>query len=242
MPDFTDKIALVTGASRGIGKTIALALAKEGASVVCAGRTLEGDPERGSLTQTVSEIEAEGGTALAIACDVVDRDQVQSLVKTVEDRFGRIDLLVNNAGIYTRGRIAALEPDDWDLGIAINLTGPFLLCRYVLPGMTERKSGVILNITSGSAQRYDRRHITYSVAKAGIDRLSINLAEEVKEDGIVVNAMGPGLVKTEMNGFYEAGDPPESVVPAVLWLLGLTPDDNFTGRVVSRPEFRQSWP
>jgi NAD(P)-dependent dehydrogenase (short-subunit alcohol dehydrogenase family) len=203
---------------------------------------MDGPADRGSLRQTVAEIETAGGSALAVACDVTQSAEVESLVRTAEGQFGRIDLLLNNAGYYPRGTIAAMGPDDWDAAISINLTGSFLLCRYVLPGMIERRGGVILNISSGSAQRYDRRHIAYSVAKAGLDRFTMNLAEEVKEHGIVVNAMGPGLVKTEMNGFYEAGDPPETVIPAVLWLLGREHGDDFTGRVVSRLDFQTTWP
>ena len=242
MPAFSNKVALVTGASRGIGKAVALALAQEGAAVVCAARTMDGPADRGSLRQTVAEIEAAGGSALAVACDVTQSAEVESLVRTAEGQFGRIDLLLNNAGYYPRSTVAAMRPDDWDDAIGINLTGSFLLCRYVLPGMIERRGGVILNISSGSAQHYDRRHIAYSVAKAGLDRFTMNLAEEVREHGIVVNALTPGLVKTEMNDFYASGDPPETVVPAVLWLLGREHGDDFTGRVVSRLDFQTTWP
>jgi gluconate 5-dehydrogenase len=239
MPAFSNKTAIVTGASRGIGKAIALALAREGAFVVCAARTLTGPAERGSITQTVAEIEAAGGRALAIACDVARPDQVESLVRRTENEVGVIDLLINDAGVYTRGAIASLAPETWDACLATNLTGPFLLCRFALPGMIARRRGNILNITSGSGQHYDRRHIAYSVAKAGLDRFTINLAEEVREQGIIVNALDPGLVKTEMNDFH--GDPPEAVVPAALWLLGRE-DAAFTGRVVSRTEFGTTWP
>ena len=174
-------IALVTGASRGIGRAIALALAVQEATVVCAARTLEGPAERGSLLDTVAEIERRGGRALAVSCDVTRASEVEALISKSLETCGRIDVLVNNAGYYPGARIEAMEPDAWDAAIGINLTGPFLLCRYVLPGMIERgNSGGVLNIASGSARQYDRGHIAYSAAKAGLDRLTMNLAEEVR--------------------------------------------------------------
>lgn len=241
MADFAGKTAIVTGASRGIGRAIACALAREGASVVCAARTLEGPPERGSLTQTVADIVAGGGKAFAVACDVTRPDQVAALVRRAESELGRIDLLVNDAGAYTRGKITALTPEEWNNGLAVNLTSAFLLSHYALPGMIERKKGVILNLSSSSAQKYDRRHVAYSTAKAAVDRFTMNLAEEVREDGVIVNAMDPGVVKTEMNRFWEGGDPPEAVLPAVLWLLSRE-DTSFSGRLVARLEFQKSWP
>ncbi len=240
--ELKNAVALVTGASRGIGRAVALALAREGAVVVCAGRTLEGPAERGSLLETVKGIETAGGRALAVRSDVTDPVQVQALVAETVETFGRIDKVVNNAGFYPRARIAEMDPEVWQAAVGINLTGAFLVCRYALPEMIRRgEGGNILNISSGSATRYDRQHIAYSVSKAGLDRLTINLAEEVQEHGIAVNALTPGLVKTEMNGFYSAGDPPESVVPSILWLLRQNATD-FTGRIVARGEFDEGWP
>ena len=240
--DFTNSVALVTGASRGIGRALALALAEAGTRVVCAGRTLEGPAERGSLRQTVDQITADGGRGIAVACDVTDAASVAAMIEKAEQEFGGLDLIINNAGYYPRSTIAEMDPSIWAAALNINLSGPFLVCRYALPGMIRRGSGVnILNITSGSATRYDRRHIAYSVAKAGLDRFTMNLAEEVREHGIAVNALAPGLVKTEMNNFYASGDPPEAVVPAALWLLAQDPS-TMSGRIVSRLGFGQDWP
>lgn len=240
--ELKNAVALVTGASRGIGRAVALALAEEGAVVVCAGRTLEGPAERGSLLETVKEIELKGGRALAMKCDVTDPVQVGSLVAQTVETYGHIDSVVNNAGFYPRAKIAEMDPEIWQATMGINLTGAFLVSRYVLPEMIQRgKGGSILNISSGSATRYDRQHIAYSVSKAGLDRLTINLAEEVREHGIAVNALTPGLVKTEMNDFYSEGDSPESVTPSVIWLLRQNPTD-FTGRIVARSEFDHGWP
>ena len=115
------------------------------------------------------------------------------------------------------------------------------MCRYVLPGMIERRSGNILNMSSGIVRRYSRERIAYSVTKAGLDHLTVNLAEEVREYGIAVNSLYPGVVATEMNGFTEAGDAPESVLPAALWLLRQDAT-TFAGKAVSRREFGVTWP
>ena len=238
--ELLNTVALITGASRGIGRTLATALAREGTTVVCTARTLDGDPGR-DLQSAVADIQREGGHALAIACDVTRADEVNSLVSKTMDQLGRVDLLINNAGYFPESTVAAMEPEIWEAAIGINLTGPFLLCHYVLPSMMERRSGNILNISSGAAARYSRGRIAYSVAKAGLDRLTINLAEEVREHGIAVNALAPGLVATEMNDFIKEGDGTESVVPAALWLLRQDAS-TFTGKVVSRQEFGVTWP
>ena len=238
--ELPNAVALVTGASRGIGRTIATALAQEGSVVVCTARTLDGDPGR-DLQSTVADIRSQGGHALAIACDITQAESVESLVTETTDQFGRVDLLVNNAGYYPRSTITTMDPEIWQAAMGINLTGPFLLCRYVLPGMMERRSGSILNITSRAANHYTRERIAYSASKAGLDRFTVNLAEEVREYGIAVNALGPGLVATEMNDFIESGVRPENVVPAALWLLRQDAS-TFTGKVVSRPEFGVTWP
>ncbi|MDA1096541.1 MAG: SDR family NAD(P)-dependent oxidoreductase [Chloroflexi bacterium] len=242
MIELANSVALVTGASRGIGRALALALAKAGVRVVCAGRTLDGPLERGSLRHTVDLIATDGGRGIAVACDVTDPSSVAALIERGEQEFGGLDLIINDAGYYPRSTIAEMDPTMWAAALDVNLSGPFLVCRYALPGMIRRGSGGnILNITSGSATRYDRRHIAYSVAKAGLDRFTMNLAEEVREHGIAVNALDPGLVKTEMNNFYESGDAPEAITPAALWLLTQDPS-TMSGRVVSRKGFGQEWP
>ena len=235
---FPEKIALVTGASRGLGRVLALALAREGATVVCTARTLDGPPERGSLNATVKHIESEGGHAMAVACDVGDAASVHATVDQALTQFGRVDILINNAGVFPDVPIASTEPAEWDMTVAVNFTGPFLFCRYVLPGMIERHGGAILNMTSGMANMATPGRIAYSATKAALDRFTISLAEEVKPHGIVVNALGPGVMATDMTG--GAGDPPELLAPSALWLLeqGV---DAFTGQVVYRKDFRKTW-
>lgn len=238
--EFRNAVALVTGASRGIGRALAKALAQEGAVVVCTARTLDGDAGR-DLESAVAEIEHQGGRALAVACDVTKAKAVASLVTNATEQLGRIDLLINNAGYYPNGTIATMAPEAWEAAVGINLVGPFLLCRYVLPGMIERQSGNILNISSGIVRRYARGRIAYSVTKAGLDHLTVNLAEEVREYGIAVNALYPGVIATEMNDFDETGDNPDTVLPAASWLLRQNAN-TFTGNVVSRREFGVTWP
>ncbi|MDA1216432.1 MAG: SDR family NAD(P)-dependent oxidoreductase [Chloroflexi bacterium] len=145
---FTGKVAIVTGASRGIGRALALALAREGATVICTARTLDGPPERGSLSATVQHIEREGGNAVAIACDVGDAASVKATVDQTLSQFSRIDLLINNAGVFPNNNTVDTEPEEWNATVAVNVTGPFLFCRYVLPGMIEQRNGNILNFTS----------------------------------------------------------------------------------------------
>jgi len=236
------KIVLITGSSRGIGREIAIAASQKGAVVVCVARTMVDVEERGSLTETVNKINSVGGEALAIACDLTKSEDINNMIRKILDTFGRIDILVNNAGIYTSGLIESVNLDYWNKGISLNLTAPFLLSQYCIPSMTENGGGTILNITSASADRYDKKHVAYSTIKSAVNRFSMNLAKEVKENGIVVNALDPGLVKTEMNNFYEGGDDPSTVVPAALWLIGLTIKNDFSGNVVSKKDFETTWP
>jgi len=235
---FAGKVAVVTGASRGIGRALAFALAREGSTVVCIARTQDGPPERGSLNATVQHIERAGGQAFSIACDIGNAVSVKAVVDQTLGQLGRIDLLINNAGVFPNNSTVDTEPEEWDATVAVNVTGPLLLCRYVLPGMIEQRSGNILNFTSQLANMARPGRTAYSVTKAGLDRFTINLAEEVKAHGIAVNALCPGLVATEMTG--GDGDPPELVTPAALWLLGQNADQ-FTGQIVSRKEFGQGW-
>lgn len=234
----TGKVAIVTGASRGIGRALAFALARDGAIVVCTARTLEGPSERGSLNTTVQQIQGDGGQAFAIACDVGKAASVKEAVDQTLGQFGRIDLLINNAGVFPDNTIVDTEPNEWDQTVAVNVTGPFLFCRYVLPGMIEQHNGNILNFTSQLANMARPGRIAYSATKAALDRFTINLAEEVRPHGIAVNALCPGLVATDMTG--GDGDPPELVTPAALWLLGQSAEQ-FTGQIVSRREFGTSW-
>ncbi|MFN3974483.1 MAG: SDR family NAD(P)-dependent oxidoreductase [Dehalococcoidia bacterium] len=242
------KVAVVTGSSRGIGKAIALAYAKEGAKVVVVARSETPGRLPGTIYQTAEEIHALGGEALPLRCDVTDEEQVKGMVAQVVERYGRVDVLVNNAGVTLRTPILQTETRHWDLIMRVNLRGPFLCSKYVLPVMIPQRQGSIINITSRAGERAVPGGVHYSVSKAGLNMFTLGLAEEVREYGIAVNALDPGLLKTEgavltrPRDFDWTGyEPPESIGPAAVW-LALQSAQTFTGRVVKRTEFGRTWP
>lgn len=241
-------VAVVTGSSRGIGKGIAKVFAAEGAKVVVVARTeQEGGRLPGTIHSTVDEIKASGGEAIAVRCDVTDEEQVQGLVKEVLDAYGRIDVLVNNAAIQVNVPLLDLQTRHWDLSMRVNLRGPFLCCKYLVPPMIEQRSGNIINVTSGAGETVRPSGISYSVTKAGLNIMTRGLAQELEEHNIAVNALNPGPVRTEGAEFVRASDfdwtgwdPPEVVGASAAWLARQTPG-TFTGRVVDRTEFGKTW-
>lgn len=194
------KIAIVTGASRGIGKAIALGFARQGAVVVVAARSESAPSERlpGSIHETVAEIEAQGGKALAVRCDVTDETSVRVMVERVLTEFGRIDVLVNNAAVDFPSRVAELPARRWELVMRVNATGPFLCCKAVLPSMIAQRVGSIINISSQAAIERGSGTVGYSAAyassKAALDRFTWALAVEVGKHNIAVNALRPATV------------------------------------------------
>ena len=236
--DLMGKTVLISCASRGIGRGIALAAASKGAPLICVGRTLERDGNRGSLRETAELIESIGGRAFPFACDVSKPEEIYDLFTNIDGDLDGIDILVNNAGIYTGKSIKDIRLEDWLLGLAVNLTAPMLMSKLAIPMMIKKGGGVILNITSGSAERYDRGHVAYSTSKAALNRFTQNLAQEVNDLNIVVNALGPGLVKTEMNNFYEHGDEIESVIEPALKLMTLGKNDNINGQILHKEDLR----
>ena len=154
MGKLDSRVAIVSGASRGIGRDIAVVFAREGARVVVAARTeREGDYRiSGSIDTTVERIRSEGGVAIGVRCDVTKDEEIEDLVKRTMDEYGRVDILVNNAAIYTPGTVLEVQPRHWDLSYRINIRGPFMTCRAVLPHMIEQGGGHIINI-SGSASK-----------------------------------------------------------------------------------------
>ena len=241
-------VAVVTGSSRGIGKGIAKVFAAEGAKVVVVARTeQEGGRLPGTIHGTVDEIRASGGEAIAVRCDVTDEEQVQGLLKEVLDAYGRIDVLVNNAAIQVNVPLLDLQTRHWDLSMRVNLRGPFLCCKYLVPPMIEQRSGNIINVTSGAGETVRPSGISYSVTKAGLNIMTRGLAQELEEHNIAVNALNPGPVRTEGAEFVRASDfdwtgwdPPEVVGASAAWLARQTPG-TFTGRVVDRTEFGKTW-
>src|ERR1700716_721447 len=187
-----DKVALVTGASQGIGRDTALALAEAGANVAVAARTEE------KLSALVADIAAAGGTGFAVKMDVADAEQVKAGFKQVLERFGRLDILVNNAAITRAGLAIRMKADDWDAVVRTNLTGTHLCIQQALPTMMKARKGRIINISSVVAQSGNAGQANYVAAKAGIIGLTKAIAIEIGSTKITVNAVAPGFIATPM--------------------------------------------
>jgi 3-oxoacyl-[acyl-carrier protein] reductase len=187
-----DKVALVTGASQGIGWDIAQALVVAGAKVAVAARNEE------KLALLVGEITAAGGEALAIKMDVADAEQIKSGFKQALDRFGRLDILVNNAAITRDGLAIRMKPDDWDAVLKTNLTGAHLCIQQALGTMMRARAGRIINVASVVAHMGNAGQANYVAAKAGLIGLTKAIAMEIASRNITVNAVAPGFIATPM--------------------------------------------
>ena len=187
------RVAIVTGASRGIGRAIALALAAEGANVVVNYAT-----SSAAAQEVVAAITDPGGTAVALQADVSKLEQVDSLLSQTIEKFGRVDVLVNNAGITRDTLLLRMKPEDWQAVIDLNLTGVFLCTRAVSKVMLKQKSGRIINIASVAGQMGNPGQANYSAAKAGVIGFTKTVAKELASRGITVNAVAPGFIATDM--------------------------------------------
>ena len=192
------RVALVTGGTRGIGLAIARLLADDGASVVVSGR----DP--GRLESAANELEALGASALAVAADAGKREDADRLVEATRERFGRIDVLVNNAGITRDQLLVRMKDDDWDQVMETNLRGVFLMTRAVGKVMMRQKSGRMINISSTAGAMGNPGQVNYSAAKAGVIGLSKAAARELAHWNILVNVVAPGLIETDMTATISA--------------------------------------
>ncbi len=191
MVDLRGRAAIVTGASRGIGRAIALRLASAGASVVAGARSDHAEP-------VVREMEAAGGTAIAVALDVTETASISAMTQTALDRFGRVDVLVNNAGIVRDQLLLRMKPEEWDAVIATNLTAAFACCRAVLRPMLKQRSGRIVNIGSVVGRTGNPGQANYAASKAGLEGFTRSLAIEVASRGITANVVAPGMIETDM--------------------------------------------
>ena len=188
-----EKIAVVTGASRGIGRGIALELAKQGATVV-----VNFNASAEAAEELVAEIEAAGGTAQAVQADVSDAEQADALIKTATSDYGKIDILVNNAGITRDNVIMMMKPDDFDAVLNTNLRSAWLCSKAAVRAMMRKRYGRIINITSVSGIMGQAGQTNYSASKAGIIGLTKSLAREVASRNVTVNAVAPGFVLTDL--------------------------------------------
>jgi len=190
--EMTDRIAFVTGASRGIGRAIALTLAKAGARVVVASN----EPENNE--KVAAEIREAGGQAVTVFLDLTSPDSIKQAFGDILKQFERVDILVNNAGITKDNLALRMKKEDWDLVLSINLTGAFLASQQVIPGMMKARWGRIINIASVVGQSGNPGQANYVASKAGIIGLTKTLAQELGSRNITVNAVAPGFIETDM--------------------------------------------
>lgn len=215
--------AIVTGAGRGIGRGVALALAAEGAAVVLAART------RRELADVAAAVRERGGRALAVPTDVTSPEAVDALVEQTVAELGRVDVLVTAAGVASFGPLAGTKPADWEPMLAVNLRGAMLCCRAVLPPMLRQRRGTIINVASIAARRPIAGAAVYSATKAGLVAFSQVLAEELRADGVRVGVVVLGAVDTPLWDSIPGGPDrarmlkPEDVARAVVLMAALPP-------------------
>ncbi len=188
----SDKVAIVTGASRGIGRAIALALASQGAKVVASARNAE------ALAELTAEIKSQGGDALAVVGDVAVEDDANNLVKQAVAAYGQVDIFINNAGITRDGLLLRMKNADWDAVLDTNLKGAFLCTRAVAKVMSKQRSGRIINISSVVGEMGNAGQANYCASKAGLLGLTKSVARELARRNVTVNAITPGFITTEM--------------------------------------------
>jgi 3-oxoacyl-[acyl-carrier protein] reductase len=225
-----NKVALITGGGRGIGKAIALAYAREGAALALCART------EAELDKTCSEIRSLNAECATWTCDVSLEESVRELVANVTRKFSRIDVLVNNAGVMTRPMlITELDVKKWDYTIAVNLRGPFLVARAVLPIMIKQKSGSVINVSSMIGRSGYANFAAYAASKWGLEGFTQTLAMEVRSSSIRVNSVDPGYVATKLTGY--AGGKPESTTDVFVYLAS---DEarRVTGKMLSSANWK----
>jgi len=209
--DVNGKTVIVTGSGTGVGRGIAIECARQGANVVCCARRKE------KLDQTVGIIEKAGSSAIAVQTDITDQQQVDKMVAETLKKFGAIDVLINNAGSFCSiGGLWEVDPGQWWHDVTVNLLGPMLCCRAVLPHMMKRDQGVIINMNGGGSAGPFPGGTGYSCSKAALMRLTDGLAGEMERVGssVMVLAIGPGLVRTEMTEFQVESDQGKKWIPS----------------------------
>jgi 3-oxoacyl-[acyl-carrier protein] reductase len=214
-----DRVGMITGAARGIGKAIALTFVREGAKVALV------DVDKEMLENLKNEIEEKKGEAITVPCDITKSAEVKAVVEQVQKAFGRIDILVNNAGIIRRGTIETVTEEDWDRVMEVNLKGTFLCSRAVVEIMKKQRYGKIVNVSSIAGKMGDITSAPgYGPSKAGIDALTKTLARQLAPYGINVNAVSPHAIETEMSAQWSEGRRKEIIASIPLSRLG-RPED-----------------
>ncbi|MBN1805146.1 MAG: SDR family oxidoreductase [Sedimentisphaerales bacterium] len=213
------KVAIVTGAGRGIGRAISIALAKEAATVVLAARSIE------KLRKTADRIIEVGGKAEIVVTELTEEDSIKNLVKTTNENFGRLDILVNNAGVTHSAKLESTETKDWQRCMNINARAPFILCREALPLLKKSESAYIINIASVVGVKGYPLQSAYTSSKHALRGMTISLAEELKGSNIRVHLLCPGGVDTDMVGSVRPDIPknelinPDEIAELVLYLV-----------------------
>jgi len=247
-----NKVCVVTGASRGIGKAMAVGFAREGADVVIAARTEVQKDERlpGTIHTAAEEVRALGRRALPVKVNVAKEEDVDRMIAMTIEEFGRVDVMVHNAALAFWKKVWETPSKLWDLVIAVNLRGAYLCAKAALPHMIEQRSGSIINISSPGAEIGEKIDggMAYSASKAGIERLTNGLAEEVREYGISVNALKPaGFIESEGARYWSPPDtdfskwePPDLMVKAAIFLATQTAD-GVTGRIFTEKQLAKEY-
>jgi NAD(P)-dependent dehydrogenase (short-subunit alcohol dehydrogenase family) len=240
---FSGQVALITGASRGIGAATAIEFARRGAAVAVLGRSTEASPSRipGTLEAVVREVEEAGGRAIAVAADVRHEEEVATAVERTLAEFGRIDVLVNNAAYFFAAPFHEMPLSRWDLAFDVNLRGAVVCTQAVLGAMLEQKSGRIINVSSGAAADYFEGMSAYAASKAGLEALTRYLAAELASHGIGANALRiDSAVATEgarflnPDGDYSGWATAEDAARAIAWMA--EQPVHWTGNVVPMTE------
>jgi NAD(P)-dependent dehydrogenase (short-subunit alcohol dehydrogenase family) len=222
MENLKDRVAIVTGAGRGVGRATALALAGRGVRVGLVGRT------ESTLKQVAQEVESTGGRALAVAADISDEGQVSAMVEGILSHFGRLDILINNAGVAHWGTVESFSLESWNHTFGVNLTGMFLCCRAAIPALKRQGQGHIINISSGAGKQGYPQLAAYCASKFGVIGFSEALAGELGQQRIKVSTLVPGTIDTEFGSEARQGRPrdpsakvlrPDDVASAILYLL-----------------------
>ena len=249
------KVAIITGASRGVGKAVALKLAEHGVKIAVGAKTVESSPKTpGTIFDTVKEIEARGSEAMAVPTDVRFEEQIQNLVQKTVEHFGRLDIVVNNAGAIFWLPVEQLPVKRFDLMMQINYRAPFVLCHEAIPSMKKQSEGWIINMSPPTqigvlaAEGWAGR-TGYLMSKFGMTHLTMGLAEELKSSHISVNSLWPmNLIDTQATrvfaGMFKAGASvsryaPELLADASLEILK-TPPAQLTGQALIAEEFLKS--
>lgn len=213
------KVAIVTGASRGIGRAISIALARERAIVVLAARSID------SLKQSADKVEKAGGRAEIVQTELKDEKSIKKLIEVVRDKFGRLDILVNNAGVTHSAKLERTSTEDWDNCMMVNARAPFILCREALPLLRKSEKSYIINVSSVVGVKGYPMQSAYTSSKHAMRGMTISLAEELKDSNVRVHLLCPGGVDTDMVGDVRPDIPkkelikPEEIAELVLYLV-----------------------